>query len=277
MKISLLIQRIFAAAGAWGLAAQAHAAATMPEVGQMHMMPANSPVMEKLTSFHDLMVIIITVVSLFVLALMIYVCVRFRASANPVPSKVSHNTAIEIIWTLVPALILVTIAIPSLRTLYYMDRIEDADMTLKVVGYQWYWHYQYPDHGNFEYDSRMVEEKDLVDKKMRLLEVDNAVVVPVGKKVRVLITGADVIHSWAMPVFGIKTDAVPGRLNETWFQALREGDYYGQCSELCGVNHGFMPIHVKVVSQEEFDLWVADAKTRLLSSRSEPMRVAQAQ
>jgi cytochrome c oxidase subunit 2 len=235
---------------------------------QMGMRPAASPVQERLFGFHHYMLILITVVSLFVLALMIYTCVRFSEKNNPNPSKTSHNTLIEVVWTLLPVLILVAVAIPSLRHLYYMDKSEiegQADLTIKVIGYQWYWNYEYPDAG-FAFDSYMVQEADLKEGQPRLLTVDNAVYVPVGKKVRIQLTGGDVIHSWAMPNFGVKMDAVPGHLNETWFQADVEGTYYGQCSELCGVNHGFMPITVHVVSQEEFDAWLEQAKEKFAAN-----------
>lgn len=234
---------------------------------QLGMLEPVSPVHERIFTFHNYLLVLITVTSVFVLALMVYVCIRFSEKNNPKPSKTSHNTMIEVIWTLVPVLILVAVAIPSLRHLYFMDKTYldgKADLTIKVVGYQWYWNYEYPDAG-FAFDSYMINEKDLKPGQLRLLTVDNAIYVPVGKKVRVQVTGGDVIHSWAMPNFGVKIDAVPGRLNETWFQADVEGTYYGQCSELCGVNHGFMPITVHVVSQEEYDAWVEQAKARLAS------------
>lgn len=237
---------------------------------QMGMVEPASPVMEKLYDFHDFLLILITVVSLFVLGLMVYVCVRFREKANPIPSKTTHNTLVEVIWTLVPVIILVAIAIPSLRYLYYMDRVEgDADMTLKVVGYQWYWNYEYPDYG-VQFDSYMKKDAELLEGEPRLLSVDNELVVPVGKKVRVLITASDVIHSWAMPAFGVKTDAVPGKLNETWFEVNEPGIYYGQCSELCGVGHGFMPIRIRAVSEEEFKAWIEGARARFSSNERLP-------
>lgn len=238
---------------------------------QIGMRKSASPVQERIFTFHNYLLALITVTSVFVLALMIYVCIRFSEKNNPKPSKTSHNTVIEVIWTLVPVLILVAVAIPSLRHLYFMDKTYldgKADLTIKVVGYQWYWNYEYPDAG-FAFDSYMINEKDLKPGQLRLLTVDNAIYVPVGKKVRVQVTGGDVIHSWAMPNFGVKIDAVPGRLNETWFQADVEGTYYGQCSELCGVNHGFMPITVNVVSQEEFDAWLEQAKARFASASAD--------
>lgn len=243
---------------------------------QMGMRPAASPVQERLITFHHQMLILITVVSLFVLALMIYVCVKFSEKNNPNPSKTSHNTLVEVVWTLVPVLILMAVLFPSLKHLYYMDKSEiegKADLTIKIIGYQWYWNYEYPDAG-FAFDSYMVQEDDLKPGQPRLLTVDNAIYVPVGKKVRVQLTGGDVIHSWAMPNFGVKMDAMPGHLNETWFQADIEGTYYGQCSELCGVRHGFMPITVHVVSQEEFDAWIEQAKAKFAANDDAPRHFA---
>lgn len=218
-----------------------------------------SPVMEKLYTMHDFLLVLITLISIFVLVMLTYICVRFNRKKNPVPSKNAHNTKLEIIWTVIPIIILVVIAIPSLRLHYFMERIVKPEMTLKVTGYQWYWHYDYPDHGNFGFDSVMLKDKELKPGDHRLLAVDNHVVVPVDTTVHVLMTGADVIHAWAVPAFGIKKDAIPGRLNETWFKATKEGRFYGQCSELCGVGHGFMPIVVDVVSKDEFAAW---AKTK---------------
>ncbi|MCC2110595.1 MAG: cytochrome c oxidase subunit II [Hyphomicrobiales bacterium] len=199
-------------------------------------------------------------ITLFVLALLIYCMVRFNARANPTPSKNSHNTTIEVIWTVVPIIILVMIAIPSFRLLYKQIEIPPADLTVKATGYQWYWGYEYPDHDGFSFDSVMLEDNERAPDQPRLLAVDNQVVVPVGKVVRVQVTAADVMHSFAMPSFGVKIDAIPGRLNETWFKAEREGLYYGQCSELCGINHAFMPIAIRVVSEEQFEKWVEAAK-----------------
>jgi cytochrome c oxidase subunit 2 len=220
-----------------------------------------TPVKEMLIAEHNMLLVVITAITVFVLALLIYVCWRFRASKNPVPSKTSHNTLIEIIWTTVPVLILVVITIPALRLLYYMDKAEHADMTLKVLGNQWYWTYEYPEAG-IKFDSNMIPDDKIQPGQLRLLEVDNRVVVPVGKVVRVQTTAADVNHAWAVPSFGVKKDAIPGKLNETWFRADKEGVYYGQCSELCGVRHGFMPIAVEVVAQEKYDAWLVEAKKK---------------
>lgn len=232
--------------------------------------PPASPVMEKLENLHNnLLMPIITVITLFVLGLILYVCVRFRASKHPVPNKFAHNTTVEIAWTMIPILILVAIGIPSVRAHYQytnnQEIIDNPDLTLKVVGNQWYWTYEYPDYG-IKFDSNIVPEDKLKDGQPRLLTVDNPLVIPVGKVVRVQTTSTDVIHDFAMPSMGLKQDTVPGRLNETWFKAEREGIYYGQCSELCGKYHGFMPIEMHVVSQEMFDAWVAGAKLKFASN-----------
>lgn len=245
------------------IAFTAHCAETyegMAKPWELNFQEAASPVMEKLESMHDLLLVICFAIPIFVLIMMVYICLRFNRKKNPVPSKNTHNTRLEIIWTTIPILILVAIAIPSLRLHYYMERDVNADMTLKVVGYQWYWHYEYPDSGGVNFDSYIIKGKDLKPTDHRLLTVDNRLVVPVDTKIRVLVTGADVIHSFAIPAFGIKRDAVPGRLNETWFEATKIGTFYGQCSELCGVGHGFMPIVVDVVSKEDFANWIANKK-----------------
>lgn len=243
-------------------AAQAEAAYEgMAHNWQLGMQTPASPVMEQLYEKHNFLLWIISIITLFVLVVMTYICLRFNRKANPVPSKTTHHTMLEVIWTAIPILILVVIAIPSLRLHYYMERLTDPGMTLKVVGYQWYWHYDYPDQGGFGYDSYIKKGADLKPGDVRQLAVDNPVVVPVNTKVRVIMTGADVIHSWAVPAFGMKRDAVPGRLNETWFEANKIGTFYGQCSQLCGVGHGFMPIEVKVVSKEDFDAWVKAKQT----------------
>ncbi|MDX2112471.1 MAG: cytochrome c oxidase subunit II [Alphaproteobacteria bacterium] len=234
----------------------------LAEPWQLGFQQAATPVMERLNADHNLLLVIITAITLFVLALLVVIIVKFNRKANPVPSKTAHNTKLEIIWTVVPIIILVVIAIPSLRVHYFMEDTEQAEMDLKVTGYQWYWGYKYPTHGGFEFESRMIPDKEIKEGQVRLLSVDNPVVVPVDTKVRVLLTGADVIHSWAMPAFGVKRDAMPGRLNETWFKATRTGTFYGQCSELCGVGHGFMPIEVRVVSKEDFASWVSEQQKK---------------
>jgi cytochrome c oxidase subunit 2 len=218
-------------------------------------------VMDTITWFHTLLVWIITVITLFVLVLLIMVVVKFNAKANPVPSKTTHNTLIEVAWTLIPVLILVAIAVPSFRLLFQQLDIPKADLTIKATGKQWYWSYAYPDNGKFEFDSLLAQ-----DKKPRLLGVDNEMVVPVNKVVRIQTTGADVIHAFAVPSFGIKIDSIPGRLNETWFKATKTGMFYGQCSELCGKDHAFMPIAVRVVSDQEFAAWVETAKKKFATN-----------
>lgn len=228
-----------------------------PEPWQTGFPAAVTPVMEKLTELHDLLMWIITLVTLFVVGLLAYTMWRFSEKRNPVPSRTTHNTMIEMLWTVLPVIILVIIAVPSFKLLYLSDVVPKADITVKAIGNQWYWSYEYPDNGNFSFDSNMILDDELKPGQKRLLETDNTVVVPVNATVRLQVTASDVLHSWAMPAFGVKIDAVPGRLNETWFKATREGTYYGQCSELCGVNHGFMPIQIEVVSQAEFDTWVA--------------------
>ena len=192
---------------------------------------------------------------------MIYACIRFRASRNPVPSKTTHNVAVEVLWTLIPCLILIVMAVPSFKILYKQDTIPKAEVTIKAIGYQWYWGYEYPDE-NIIFESYMIKEEELKENQPRLLTVDNEVVVPVNKVVKVLITANDVLHAWALPSFGVKRDAVPGRINETWFKAEKVGTYYGQCSELCGIQHAFMPITVRVVSEEDYAEWLSGAKIK---------------
>ena len=232
-----------------------------PAPWEYKLQEAATPVMENITWFHGLLLTIITLITLFVLALLVAVVVKFNARANPVPSRTTHNTLLEVAWTLIPVLILVTIAVPSFRLLFLELDVPKADITIKATGKQWYWSYAYPDNGKFEFDSLMAQ-----DKKPRLLAVDNEMVVPVNKVIRVQTTGADVIHSWAIPSFGVKIDAISGRLNETWFKATKVGMYYGQCSELCGKDHAFMPIAVRVVSDQEFTAWVEDAKKKFASA-----------
>jgi cytochrome c oxidase subunit 2 len=236
--------------------------ANEPKNWQLGFQEAASQSMRDIVSFHDkLLLPIIVAISVFVLFLMAYACIRFRASRNPNPSTRTHNVAIEVLWTLIPCLILIVIAVPSFKTLYSQDRIPKADVTIKAIGYQWYWGYEYPDE-NIIFDSYMIEDKDLKAGQPRLLAVDNVVVVPVNKVVKVLITANDVLHAWALPSFGVKRDAVPGRINETWFKAEKEGTFYGQCSELCGIKHAFMPIEVRVVSEQDYQEWLTDAKVK---------------
>jgi cytochrome c oxidase subunit 2 len=207
------------------------------------------------------------------MVLLLVVIVRFNARRNPVPSRTTHNTLIELVWTVVPVLILVAIAVPSFRLLFLELNVPKADLTVKATGKQWFWSYSYPDE-KFEFDSILVQDKDLKEGQPRLLTADNALVVPVNKVVRVQTTGADVIHSWAVPSFGVKLDAIPGRLNETWFKAEKTGTFYGQCSQLCGRDHAFMPIMVRVVTDQEYAAWLADAKKKFASSDERPTTVA---
>ncbi len=253
------------AAGAAAMVAAGTAFAGMgePTPWEFTLQHAASPVMENVIWFHNFLLWIITGITLFVLALLIIVIFKFNARKNPVPSRTTHNTLIEVVWTIVPVLILVGIAVPSFRLLFEQLDIPKADLTIKATGKQWYWSYAYPDNGKFEFDSIMAQNK-----APRLLAVDNEVVVPVNKVVRVQVTGADVIHSFAVPSFGIKIDAIPGRLNETWFKATKTGMFYGQCSELCGKDHAFMPIAIRVVSDQEFAAWVEGAKKKFASAPS---------
>ena len=238
------------------------ALANQPVEWQLGFQKAASESMREIVAFHNnLLLPIIIAISVFVLFLMLYACVRFRASANPNPSKRTHNVTVEVLWTLIPCLILIVMAVPSFKILYKQDAIPKADLTIKAIGYQWYWGYEYPDE-NIIFDSYMIEEKDLTENQPRLLAVDNEVVVPVNKVVKVLITANDVLHAWALPSFGVKRDAVPGRINETWFRAEKVGTYYGQCSELCGIKHAFMPITVRVVSEEDYQEWLSEARVK---------------
>lgn len=240
----------------------AAAVAGAPQPWELGLQPAATPVAQQLHDLHNGLLIIISVITAFVLLLLLYVMIRFNARSNPVPSKTTHNTLVEVLWTVLPIIILVGIAIPSFRLLYFADRTEDAELTVKIIGHQWYWSYEYPDNGNFAFDALMVEDEDIQPGQLRLLETDNEVVLPVDTNVRLLMTADDVIHSWAIPAFAVKLDAVPGRVNETWTRIEREGVYYGQCSELCGVRHGYMPIKVRAVSKEEFTAWVAEAQEK---------------
>ena len=234
--------------------------ANQPKEWQLGFQKAASQGMEDIVWFHDYMLLpIITAITVFVLFLLLYTCVRFRASRNKVASTTSHNTLVEVLWTLIPCLILIVMAVPSFKVLYSQDTIPKADVTIKAVGYQWYWGYEYPDE-NIIFDSYMVDEKDLKENQPRLLTVDNEIYVPVNKVIKVMITANDVLHAWALPSFGVKRDAIPGRINETWFKADRTGTYYGQCSELCGIKHAFMPITVNVVTEEEYNQWLNKAK-----------------
>jgi cytochrome c oxidase subunit 2 len=236
------------------------ASAQQPEPWQMNFQAAHSSLMEQITTFHDFLLYLIFAISLFVLALMIYVIVRFSEKRNPTPSKTTHNTMVEVLWTAVPILILVVIGLFSLPLLYNSDDTVDADMTVKVIGRQWYWSYEYPDHGDFTFDAFLVPDDEIEGDQVRLLSTDENLVLPIGKKIRVLVTSSDVLHAFAMPALGAKVDAVPGRTNEIWFDIDEVGMYYGQCSELCGSGHAFMPIAIQAVTQADFDAWVVEAR-----------------
>jgi cytochrome c oxidase subunit 2 len=231
-----------------------------PTAWQLNFQAPASPVAERIEDLHDLLLFITIAISVFVLALLAYVCIRYRASRSPVPSRRTHNTVLEIAWTAIPVLILVVIAIPSFKLLYFMDRAVNPEMTLKAVGHQWYWSYEYPDNGDFTFDAYMIADEDLQEGQLRLFDVDNRIVLPVETDVRLLTTATDVIHSWAVPALGVKLDAVPGKINETWLRINRPGIYYGQCSELCGAYHAFMPVMIEAVSKEQFDAWVQQAQ-----------------
>lgn len=275
-------QRILAAAlgGVTLAAAWAHLAlAEQPHPWEMGMVQGDTPVRDRIDAFHNELLIIITVITVFVLALLVYVMWRFNAKRNPVPSKTTHNTLLEVLWTTVPLLILVAIWWPSIKLLYFENRTQHADMTLKVTGHQWYWSYEYPDQGDFSFDSNILSDADAAKKgEPRLLGVDNPVVVPVGAVVRVLVTSTDVIHSWYMPSAGVQEYAVIGRTNESWMQFEKTGTFYGQCNQICGINHPFMPIEIQVVSKSAFDTWAAQAKKKFAKDGNEPgaMHVAQA-
>jgi cytochrome c oxidase subunit II len=254
--------------------AAALAGTGQPSPWQLGLQTAVTPVMTDIAWFHDFLLYIITAITIFVLVLLVIVMVKFNARANPTPSKTTHNTLIEVIWTVVPVIVLVAIAIPSFRLLFFQLNIPQADLTIKATGKQWFWSYAYPDNGGFEFDSLMLQDKDRKPDQPRLLAVDNEVVVPVNKTVRVQVTAADVIHAFAVPSFGVKIDAVPGRLNETWFKATKEGVYYGQCSELCGKDHAYMPITVRVVSDKDFAAWIDQAKKKFARDENSPVNVA---
>src|SRR6185312_7964122 len=271
-KIGAGLSGAFALAGAflWSTAASA-----LPVDWQTGFQPAASPVMERIEDFHKELLVIIVLVSVFVAALLLWIIVRYNQRRNPTPSKTAHNTLLEVAWTIIPVIILVIIAIPSFRLLYFEAEIPTPDLTINAIGKQWFWTYEYPG-SNFTFDSLGLSDADAAKKgEPRLLGVDNAIVVPVNKVVEIDTTGADVIHSWAMPQMGVKMDAVPGRINKTWFKATKIGTYYGECSELCGARHAFMPIEVHVVSDADYAAWLAQAKTKFSASLETSTRVAE--
>jgi cytochrome c oxidase subunit II len=257
----MIARRPYMLAAALALALAGDAQAQQPLPWEIGLQSAATPVMANIHSFHDAMLVLMALISGFVLLLLIYVIMRFNADANPVPTRTTHNTLVEVVWTVVPVLILIAIAIPSFRLLYFQREFPKADMTLKITGNQWNWTYDYPDSGGISLTAFIKQRADLKEGEPYLLTADTPVVVPANKVVRIIVTASDVIHSWAMPAFGLKIDAVPGRLNEDWFKAEKVGTFYGQCSELCGKDHAFMPIMVQVVPEADFTAWAAKAKS----------------
>jgi cytochrome c oxidase subunit 2 len=289
MSLKRVLAQAAATVGAfsWGafgsgaaFAQEAQKVAGAPEPGAIHLLPPATALAEELDWIHNVILTpLIFVIAAFVMVLLLYVIFRFNAKRNPVPSKLTHHTMLEIAWTGIPVLILVVIAIPSFRLLYNQLEIPKPDMTIKAVGHQWYWSYVYPDNGNFTFDARMVTAEESVAKEqnvLRLLDTDEEIVLPIGKNIRIQITSDDVIHAWTIPAFGVKHDAVPGRINESWFNIDHPGVYYGQCSELCGTQHAYMPIKVRAVSQAEFDAWVKEAQGRFEKLEEAPAPAASA-
>lgn len=260
---------VFAALSSFLFSTTARAELGQPRNWQLGFQEAVTPIMRQLTDFHNFLLILITVITLFVLALLVYVALRFNENSNPKPSKTSHHTLLEVAWTVVPILILVVIAVPSFRLLFAQYDFPKADLTVKAIGNQWYWTYEYPDQGDLTFDAVMLEDNELKPGQPRLLATDNEVVVPVNKNIHILVTASDVLHNWTIPSFGVKVDAVPGRLIRTWFRAEKTGVFYGQCSELCGQKHAFMPIAVRVVSDADFASWLVKAKKEFVSVPSE--------
>ena len=279
-KYRQIVSRLFCTvllAAAW-LQTGPSFAQSGPQPWQMNFRPSATPVMDDIVDFHNLLLIIEVIIVLFVLGLMVYICVKFNAKANPVPSKTTHNAFLEVVWTVIPIIILIVITVPSVKLLVFMDKApkDKVEMTLKVIGHQWYWSYEYPDAGNLAFDSNIIpdEEIDASKGQIRLLEVDNRIAIPVDTTIRVIMTSEDVLHNWAVPAFGIKMDTVPGRINEAWIRvpAAKAGVYRGQCSELCGVNHGYMPIVIEAKSKQDFAKWLDKAKKEF-ASKASPVKV----
>ena len=243
--------------------------AAEPRPWELGMQPPATEVQDRLRAFHNELLVIIFLIAAFVMGLLLYVIVRFNHRRNPVPSHTTHNPVIEIIWTVVPVLILVIIAIPSFKLMYFMDRIPNPEMTVKVTGHQWYWSYDYPDQKDLAFDSSIIQDVDLKPDQKRLLDVDNPLVVPIGTNIRVLVTSTDVIHSWFVPSFGVQEYAIIGRLNESWFNVDRAGTYYGACNQICGINHAFMPIKIVGLSKEDFQKWLAGAQKKFAGNRTD--------
>jgi cytochrome c oxidase subunit 2 len=260
--VTLAMAAVFMAVGS--------ASAAQPLPWQLGLQPPAGSIAEMADDLHNLLLVVITLISLFVLALLVYVGVRFRASANPVPSKTSHNTVIEILWTVIPVLILVGIAVPSFRLLYYLDKTAETDMVIKVTGNQWYWNYEYPDEG-IAFDSYMVDEEDLKNGQIRLLSVDYPMVVPENTRIKLLITGNDVMHSYFVPSLAVQVYAFIGRTNEVWIDVPEGGKtYYGQCNQICGVNHAYMPIEVRALPEAEYKAWLETAREEFAMNTSVP-------
>ena len=265
MNLRSLLSAAMSVMMAFGVLCVSTAYAAEPQPWQLGLQDPAGSIAERATSLHNMLLVVITVISLFVLGLLVYVCVRFRASANPKPSKTSHNTIIEILWTVVPVLILVVIAVPSFQLLYYMDKTKDTEMVIKVTGNQWYWNYEYPDE-NISFDSYLVDEEDLGEDQIRLLSVDNPLVVPAGTRIKLLVTGNDVMHSFFVPSLAVQIYSIAGRINEAWID-VPEGTkkYYGQCNQICGVNHAYMPIVVQALNEADYAEWLLNAKEEFAS------------
>ena len=265
MNLRSLLSAAMSVMMALGVLCVSTAYAAEPQPWQLGLQDPAGSIAERATSLHNMLLVIITVISLFVLGLLVCVCVRFRASANPKPSKTSHNTIIEILWTVVPVLILVVIAVPSFQLLYYMDKTKDTEMVIKVTGNQWYWNYEYPDE-NISFDSYLVDEEDLGEDQIRLLSVDNPLVVPAGTRIKLLVTGNDVMHSFFVPSLAVQIYSIAGRINEAWID-VPEGTkkYYGQCNQICGVNHAYMPIVVLALNEADYAEWLLNAKEEFAS------------
>lgn len=257
--------------------------ADQPVHAGLNLQDAATSSAQRIHDFHNLLLWIISAITIFVFLLLVYVVLRFNKKANPVPSKVTHNLALEIVWTVIPIAILIFISVESFKLLYINDKIEKPEMTLKIKGYQWYWGYEYPDHEGLAFDSRMIPEAELTSDQVRLLSTDNAVVLPIETNIQILVTGQDVIHAWTVPAFGVKLDAIPGHTNESWFRINKPGRYFGQCSEICGKDHAYMPIEILAVTKEEFAAWVEKAKVEFAANDNfapgsvAPVRLAQLQ
>ena len=257
-KFKTLLATLGMVIGVITMASSAFAAEPTP--WQMGLQPAAGSIAERAADLHNLLLIIITGITVLVLALLTYTCLRFRESKNPTPSKTSHNTLIEVIWTVAPVVILLIIAVPSFKLLYYMDRTDETDMVIKVTGAQWYWNYEYLDE-QIAFDSYMIETEDLVDGQKRLLDVDNPMIVPEGTRIKLLVVGNDVLHSFFMPAMAVQVYTVVGRTNETWIDVpMGEKTYYGQCNQICGINHSYMPIVIKAVSAQDYEQWLNEAR-----------------